>query len=201
MQQILHLVWASRWRKPFFVTFPLKKSYFFFTGVKIVGFYVSLPENIENIMKKILFSLVLGMVLFSCQNNEENKMLREMLMVQKKQITDLENENAELRAKLNMDEVASSNEDIQHVGRWLDNRPGANTQLQLDKDLKTGNHYLTFKFDDGSSSRERVQITKERGLMRFQEINSEHVEWYVIEKNGDLSLWSQNGKYGTALCF
>lgn len=139
------------------------------------------------------------MALFSCQSNKENKMLREILIEQKEQIEDLESENEKLRAKLADEETA--NDDIQHVGRWLDNRPGANTQLKLDKNIKTGEYYLTFKFEDGSSSKNRVRVTKENSLTRFQQINSEHVEWYIIEKNGDLSMWSQNGKYGTSLCF
>lgn len=150
-------------------------------------------------MKKVLFSIVFVMFLFSCQNDNVNKNLRETLVEQKKQIEDLEKENAELRAKL-MDEE-TSNDDIQHIGRWLDNRPGANIQLKLDKNIKTGKYYLNFKFDDGSSDRKRVRVTKENGLTRFQQVNSEHVEWYIVEKNGDLSMWSQNGKYGTALCF
>lgn len=151
-------------------------------------------------MKKILFSIIV-VFLFSCQNHtdKENKFLRETLIEQKKQIEDLEKENSELKAKL-IDED-TSNDDIQHIGRWLDNRPGANIQLKLDKNIKTGKYYLNFKFDDGTSMNNRVRVTKENGLTRFQIINSEHVEWYVIEKNGDLSMWSQNGKYGTAPCF
>lgn len=148
-------------------------------------------------MKKILFSLVLIMVLFSCQNNKENKMLRETLMEQKKQIEDLESENAKLKAE----KVSDLNEDVQCIGKWLDNRPGANTQLILNKDLKTGKFYLTSKFDDGSSDKVQVKVTKEKGLMRFQEVNGKHVEWFIVEKNGNLSLWSQNGKFGTAQNF
>lgn len=151
-------------------------------------------------MKKILLSIVI-VSLFSCQNHtdKENKFLRETLIEQKQQIEDLQKENLELKAKL-VDEN-TSNDDIQHIGRWLDNRPGANIQLKLDKNLKTGKYYLKFKFDDGSLDEKRVRVIKENGLMKIQQINSEHVEWYIIEKNGDLSMWSQNGKYGTALCF
>lgn len=155
-------------------------------------------------MKKILFTLMLMSVLFSCQNSQENDMLRRTIEIQNSQLAELEQlkrDNIELKEKLNHCMFGNPNENVQKIGNWLDNRPGADIQMTLNKNIKTGKYYVISKLKDGTSMTEQVRVTKVNGQMKFESIENSHNEWYIIEKNGDLSMWSQNGKFGTALCF
>lgn len=140
------------------------------------------------------------MFLASCENDDSKR--RESFLMN--QINELRAENIYLKGQLEdlkKEKQESEQSNIEKIGRWLDNRPGADTQLILNKDLKSKKYYLISKFSDGSTSKDEVKVTKEKGLVRFQIINTDHVEWYIIEKNGDLSMYSQNGKFATALCF
>lgn len=151
-------------------------------------------------MRKNVLLFLLVSVFLSCSNDGENKMLRETVQSQNALIESLKSENVKLKEELESYKPTLQ-EDIQIIGKWLDNRPGANIQKTLNKNLKTGKYYVVDKFDDGSELKEQVRVTKENGLTRFQGVNNDHVEWFIIEKNGDLSMWSQNGKFGTAVCF
>ena len=138
--------------------------------------------------------------LVSCENDDSKR--RESFLMS--QINELRAENIYLKGQLEdlkKGKQESEQSSIEKIGRWFDNRPGADTQLILNKDLKSKKYYLISKFSDGSTSKDEVRVTKEKGLVRFQVINTDHVEWYIIEKNGDLSMYSQNGKFATALCF
>lgn len=156
-------------------------------------------------MKRVLFFIMcmLLILLASCENNDSKR--RESILMN--QINELRAENIYLKGQLDdlkKEKQSKQNNDpsnIQKIGRWLDNHPGADTQLFLNKDLDSNKYYLIHKYSDGSTSKDEVQVTKEKGLVRFQEINTNHIEWYIIEKNGDLSMYSQSGKFATALCF
>lgn len=155
-------------------------------------------------MKRVLFLIACMMTMFlaSCENDDSKR--RESFLMS--QINELKAENIYLKGQLDdlKKEKQSKQDDpsnIQKIGRWLDNRPGADTQLFLNKELDSNKHYLIHKYSDGSTSKDEVRVTKEKGLVRFQIINTDHVEWYIIEKNGDLSMYGQSGKFATALCF
>lgn len=152
-------------------------------------------------MRKNILILCLLFILSSCGDNSEKRFLQLTIEHQKNVISTLQEENNQLKEKLAAYKKTENNANVQRIGRWLDTRPGADTQIFLNKDLKTKKYYTIHKFKDGSSTNEEVRVTKENGLTKFQEIDSEHVEWYIIEKNGDLSMYSQNGKFGTAQCF
>ena len=155
-------------------------------------------------MKHFLLLVVIVTALFSCQDNQENRFLRETIETQKLELEELDKlraENVELKEKLNNCMFGNPNKDMQKIGKWLDNRPAANIQLILNKNTKTGKYYLTSKFADSSTMTEEVRVTTTNGLMKFESIENDHNEWFIREKNGDLSMWSQNGKFGTALCF
>lgn len=111
------------------------------------------------------------------------------------------NENNNLKTQLDYCRYGNPNEDIEKIGRWLDNRPETNIQLILNKNIKTGKFFLESRFDDGSSMIEQVRVSLTNGIKKIQSLESEQNEWFIIEKNGNLSMWSQNGKFGTALCF
>lgn len=154
-------------------------------------------------MKKILFLIPCAIFLISCGNGDAK--IREANLMN--QINKLTAENIYLKGQLeeqSKEKIVEQSEDeknIQKIGRWRDVRAGANQTLILNKNLKLDKYYLICCFDDGSSLKDEVRVTKEKGLMRFQIIHTDHVEWYIVEKNGDLSMWSQNGKFATALCY
>ena len=132
--------------------------------------------------------------------------VKETRRIQKENSEDANNKvlterNERLKKELENQKETKIGDNVQKIGRWLDNRPGSDTQLFLNKDLDSNKYYLIHKYSDGSTSKDEVQVTKEKGLVRFQEINTNHIEWYIIEKNGDLSMYSQSGKFATALCF
>lgn len=152
-------------------------------------------------MRKILLLCLLIGSLCSCGGSADNSrwLLSENKRLQAR-VDSLELELAAFKDKARIEEQIKLNAQFEVVGRWLDNRPGADTQIILKKEIKTGKYYLIHKFKDGSSSEEKASVTKSNGLRKIREIGSSHVEWYIIEKNGDLSMYSQNGKFGTALC-
>lgn len=153
-------------------------------------------------MKKILLLCLLIGSLCACSGSGDyERMLLEENKRLKTQVESLERELEAFREKARIEEQIKLNAQFELVGRWLDNRPGADAQIFLRKEIKTGKYYLIHKFKDGSSSEEPASVTKSNGLRKIRVIGSNHVEWYIIEKNGDLSMYSQNGKFGTALSF
>lgn len=152
-------------------------------------------------MGKNIFVLCLLFILSSCGDNSEKKFMQLTIEHQKDVISTLQEENNQLKTKLAVYKEVETSANVQKIGRWLDTRPGADTQIFLNRDLKTKKYYMIHKFKDGSSSNEEVRVTKEKGLTKFQIIDSDHVEWFIIEKNGNLSMHSQNGKFATAQCF
>lgn len=152
-------------------------------------------------MKKYFVFLCLLSILSSCGDDSEKKFLQLTIEHQKNVISLLQDENSQLKEKLAAYKETVTSANVQRIGRWLDTRPGSDIQISLNKDLKTKKYYVTHKYKDGSVSNEQVRVTKDKGLTKFQIIDSEHIEWYIIEKNGDLSMYSQNGKFATAQCF
>lgn len=166
---------------------------------ELISFIIRLSINQKHIeiMKKLLGALCFVSFLISCDNG--NSKHRNTALQTQNEI--LSSENERLKKELENQKETKIGDNVQKIGRWLDNRPGSDTQLFLNKDLDSNKYYLIHKYSDGSTSKDEVQVTKEKGLVRFQEINTNHIEWYIIEKNGDLSMYSQSGKFATALCF
>ena len=110
----------------------------------------------------------------------------------------LSSENANLKKQLKILKSPKNNSDIQQIGRWLDNRPGSDKHIiTIFKNLKTKKYFIKDSFGDGSSDIEEARLLNHKGLKRYEAINNEHNEYCIVEKNGDLSMWSQNGKFAT----
>lgn len=147
-------------------------------------------------MKKVFVFLCLIFCMASCESDNTKRKVAAMQQL----IEELKSENQELKDKL-ANKIKLDEQKLERLGRWLDVRPGlGNTQYFLQKD-KSNKYYLICKYSDSFSSIEEVRMKKVNGLYRFQIINSEHVEWYIIEKDGNLSGYSQDGKFATFICF
>lgn len=149
---------------------------------------------------KNLILLALALFLFvSCNNSsDEIAFLKEQVSSLQYQNEQLCSENTKLKKQL--ETLVSPKEDnsIQQIGRWLDNRPGSDKHIIIIfKNLKTKKYFIKHTFGDGSSDLKEARFTKHKGLNRYEPINNEHNEYCIVEKNGDLSMWSQNGKFAT----
>lgn len=150
-------------------------------------------------MKKFLLFIPL-IILSSCYNGDNKSSSSKEIAELKQRLTTLEKENSELKLKIIKTNVIEKNNDFVLLGKWIDTRHGSdNTQLILKRELKNNKVLFSHLYSDGSSDSCEVIMTKENGKSRFQEINGSHTEWYVIEKDGSLSMYSQNGKFGTAM--
>ncbi len=125
---------------------------------------------------------------------QENEKLHEEIVL-------LQIENEKLKEEIEHYQKVEANRNIDKIGRWVDTRPGSDQTITLNKNLETNKYYMICEFKDGTSSQDEVRVIKEKGLLKFKIIGGNHVEWYIIEKNGDLSMYSQNGKFGTALSY
>lgn len=92
-------------------------------------------------------------------------------------------------------------ENTEKIGRWMDVRSMADCTLTLTKNTDTGKYYVLMEYGDGSYSYDEVVVTKQNNLTKFRLKEQMHMEWFIIESNGDLSMYSQNGKFGTALAY
>ena len=147
-------------------------------------------------MKQIAI-LLCACTFMSCNygslKQENEKLHEEIVLLQ------IENEN--LKEEIEHYQKVEANRNIDKIGRWVDTRPGSDQTITLNKNLETNKYYMICEFKDGTSSQDEVRVIKEKGLLKFKIIGGNHVEWYIIEKNGDLSMYSQNGKFGTALSY
>lgn len=149
----------------------------------------------------VLFFILMGIV-SSCGPSKTDyyKLLSENEKLEKRNI-ELNDSVRLLMQELNLCNGTTPNENIQKIGCWYDSREPAECTILLNKNLSNGYFYMIHKWKSGGNLNEKVRVSKVNGLTKIEPIESDHVEWYIIEKNGDLSMWSQNGKYATALCF
>lgn len=83
------------------------------------------------------------------------------------------------------------------LGKWQDNRPYASCLLVIYK--KNGKLFLKKTFTDGSSGDEEFITRKFKGKVRYEpKKNPEHI-YYLVENNGNLSMFGVHGKFGDAL--
>lgn len=147
-------------------------------------------------MRQIVI-LLCACTFISCNSDslkKENEKLYEEVVL-------LQVENKKLKEELEHYKTVEANRNIDKIGRWVDTRPGSDQTITLIKNLETDKYYMICEFKDGTSSQDEVRVSKEKGLLKFKIIGGNHVEWYIIEKNGDLSMYGQNGKFGTALSY
>lgn len=148
-------------------------------------------------MKKSFLLLIVLVFITSCNNStNEISFLKEQISSLQYQNELLCAENAKLKKQIEKGKSSKSSTDIQQLGRWLDNRPGCDKHIiTIFKDLKTKKYFIQDTFGDGSSNIEEARQLNYKGLKRYEAIDNIHNEFCLIEKNGDLSMWSQNGKF------
>lgn len=145
-------------------------------------------------INQLLF-IALSICIISCTNSQPDSIKQDIAALQQ-QNDSLKHENDKLKEQLNVCIYGDPNKDIQQIGRWSDNRPGSeNHILTIFKNLKTGKFYIKDEFSDGSSNVEEARPLNHKGLKRYEPINNIHNEYCIVEKNGDLSMWSQNGLF------
>ena len=84
----------------------------------------------------------------------------------------------------------------QKIGEWNANWGFEYKEIYEEKDGKIFRHQI---FADGEQKPVEMQIIEVKGQKAYQDaISKEHGEFFVINKNGDLEYWSENGNYYTA---
>lgn len=155
-------------------------------------------------MKKInLYLLLLGVLcLLSCSDDTENKMLRQKITELQEQVVDLQDKVKSLKEELDKCIHGDPNKDIQQIGRWMDTRKGIEKHIiTIFRNIKTKKLYMEDEYHDGSKSVEEIRLLNHNGLKRYELIDNRHNEYYVVESNGDLSMYGQGGKFGSAAYF
>lgn len=92
-------------------------------------------------------------------------------------------------------------ENLEIIGKWIDQRPATNTIITLIKDVSTDKYYIKNKFSDGSEGLDKVRMSKYKGLDKIYVIGEQHGEYYIIEKNKCLGMYGQNGKFNECITF
>lgn len=82
------------------------------------------------------------------------------------------------------------------IGKWKDTRSMAeNTMIIFRKGKKL---MLKTTFKDGSSMEEALRQKKVSGKVRYDYIQSNHGEYFMLEKNKNLGMYGRGGKFGEA---
>lgn len=82
------------------------------------------------------------------------------------------------------------------IGKWKDTRPMVeNTMIIFRKGKKL---MLKTTFKDGSSMEEKLREKKVSGKVRYDYIESNHGEYFMLEKNKNLGMYGRDSKFGEA---
>ncbi|MGX7831456.1 hypothetical protein [Acinetobacter baumannii] len=82
------------------------------------------------------------------------------------------------------------------LGEWNANWGFEYKVIYEEKDGKVLRHQI---FTDGEQKPEEIQVIDINGQKAYQDsTGKEHGEYYIINKDGDLEFWSENGNYYTA---
>lgn len=109
----------------------------------------------------------------------------------------------DLKVKI-MGESASNYEKIKNtalpdgdiLGSWMVSWGFEYKSVAYEKDGKT---YIRNIHGDGSQKDEIYELSKsDKGIKLQNESGKDHNEYFIINKNGDLEFWSDNGNYYTA---
>jgi hypothetical protein len=83
------------------------------------------------------------------------------------------------------------------IGKWQDARPYSECLWILyEKNKKI---FLKRTFSDGSSGEDEYIKKQFKGKVRYELKQNPEKVYYLLEDNGNLSMWGQNGKFGDAL--
>ena len=83
------------------------------------------------------------------------------------------------------------------IGKWRCDKSLMGASLILYKTAK-GTLLMKTTFTDGSASDEKIKEKKKRGVTRY-DYNNPHGEYYILESNGNLGLYGENGKFDEAV--
>lgn len=152
-------------------------------------------------MKKILVFIGLLICICSCNDAEVSRLNLENETL-KANIVKLETEIKDIQAKLDNCILGNPQKDIVKIGRWKDMRPGTEDNVMtIFRNIKTNKTYMKDSFGDGSETTEEVRVSTYNGLKRYDSIENDHHEFYVINEDGNLNMYSQGGLFGVALSF
>ena len=83
------------------------------------------------------------------------------------------------------------------IGKWRCDKSLMGASLILYKNTK-GTLLMKTTFTDGSASDEKIKEKKKSGVTKY-EYNNTHGEYYILESNGNLGLYGENGKFDEAV--
>lgn len=83
------------------------------------------------------------------------------------------------------------------INKWKSEKSLAGGTLTLWED-STGVKYMRIQFADSSPMDSELRETKENGKVRLDDDNS-HGEYYILEDNGNLGMYSNDGKFDEAV--
>lgn len=93
--------------------------------------------------------------------------------------------------------LSSLKTDGEVIGKWQDARPYANCILVIYK--KNKKIFMKQTFSDGSSGKEEFIKKKFKGKTRYEPKKNTERIYYLVESNGNLSMYGNDGKFGDAL--
>jgi hypothetical protein len=92
----------------------------------------------------------------------------------------------------NLLEIGLKNESRKTSGMWIDDSPFVCSSLTLL--VKNGETILETNYFDGSKSSEHLKFTQINEGIRYDNIEgNDHGEYFIIEKNGTLKYYSEDG--------
>lgn len=83
------------------------------------------------------------------------------------------------------------------IGKWRCDKSLMGASLILYKNAK-GILLMKTTFTDGSASDEKIKGKKKNGETKYEYKNT-HGEYYILESNGNLGLYGENGKFDEAI--
>lgn len=149
----------------------------------------------------IITSIISYLIGESSRESEVNEYINK-IESQKIEILNLNDKNSVLKDELNKSIYGDQKRDIIQLGRWFDPQEGIlKCHMNLFKNNKTNKIYMHLKYGDNSETTDEMRVSKYKGLKRYELFDNIHTEFYVIEKNGDLSMYGQSGKFRTVMPF
>lgn len=83
------------------------------------------------------------------------------------------------------------------IGKWQDTRPLAECTMII---YKKGNKiFMKSTYGDGSSSDDEFIKKNYKGKIRYEQKVNKHSEYFLIEGNGNLGMYGNDGKFGEAI--
>lgn len=82
------------------------------------------------------------------------------------------------------------------IGKWRDDRPMAANAMIIFR--VAGKLKIKTTFVDGSTGEQGLVAKKVNGKTRYDYVEYFHGEYFIVESNGNLGMYSSDGKFGEA---